>query len=284
MSVLFRQLGRKSRAFIAASSEGKPVAEAVRLNLDGEVESAVWSQGLFGLSASPIESLERISREFDFAILVVTPDDVAEARAERSSMPRDSILFEAGFFVGRLGRPRTFLVCPRDSEIRLPPALAGIASARYSAARAGDLRGALGPACTQIKNTIALVGPSPHTRARESVPQTLPGAWVARRRRQRSLGSARARPEGEIMQIANISVTGALLESSGEVPVGTTLELDLQLDNDARIRATSRVVRIQSPEWGRTSGIGVEFTSLDAASRLALEEFTEPGQAESVRR
>ncbi len=78
------------------------------------------------------------------------------------------------------------------------------------------------------------------------------------------------------MRIVNISVTGALLESPGEVPIGTILALDLQLDNDAMIHATARVVRVQFPDWGRIGGIGVVFTEINSASLLALEEFIEP--------
>jgi predicted nucleotide-binding protein len=87
--------------FVGSSLEGKRAAEAVQLNLDRDVECDVWSQGIFGLSESPIESLERASRGYDFAVLVVTPDDIVEARGERQEAPRDNVLFEAGYFTGR---------------------------------------------------------------------------------------------------------------------------------------------------------------------------------------
>lgn len=107
-------------------------------------------------------------------------------------------------------------------------------------------------------------------------PNVAPRSFVPRPRRQRSLGTVRIQGPLASMRIVNISVTGALLESPGEVPIGTILALDLQLDNDAMIHATARVVRVQFPDWGRIGGIGVVFTEINSASLLALEEFIEP--------
>ena len=262
--------------FIGSSREGKAVAEAVQLNLEGEIDSAVWSQGLFGLSESPLESLDRVSRDFDFAVLIVTPDDIVEARGERQAAPRDNILFEAGFFVGRLGRKRTFLVCPSDVEIRLPSDLAGLTSARYSDSGPQNVQVALGPACTRMKTAILrLMGVGSDARMEKNGAAESSGGLIPRPRRQRSLGIARVQGPLESMRIVNISVTGALLESTGEVPVGTLLELSVQLDNNAVIHATARVVRVQFPGWGRVGAVGVAFTDMAPASRAALEQFVE---------
>ena len=92
---------------------------------------------------------------------------------------------------------------------------------------------------------------------------------VARRLR-RSLGTACSVHPGGTLRIADISLTGALLETFGEIPENQMLELDLALDN---VRVTARVVRIQHPQWGRVGGVGVQFIRFEGESRSILEEF-----------
>ena len=78
---------------------------------------------------------------------------------------------------------------------------------------------------------------------------------------------------GGTLRIADISLTGALLETFGEIPENQMLELDLALDNGGRVRVTARVVRIQHPQWGRVGGVGVQFIRFEGESRSILEEF-----------
>ena len=100
------------------------------------------------------------------------------------------------------------------------------------------------------------------------------GTPVARRLR-RSLGTACSIGPGRTLRIADISVTGALLETYGEIPVHQMLDLDLALDNGERVRVTAQVVRIQHPQWGRVGGVGVQFIRFEGESRSILERFLE---------
>jgi hypothetical protein len=95
---------------------------------------------------------------------------------------------------------------------------------------------------------------------------------VARRLR-RDLGTACSVDPGRTLRIADISVTGALLETFGEIPEGQLLDLDLALENGHRVRVTARVVRIQHPQWGRVGGVGVQFIQFEGESQSILEEF-----------
>jgi len=266
----------RPRLFIGSSGEGKRLAEAIQLNMDGEIESEVWSQGGLGLGETPIESLDRVSLEFDFAALVVTPDDIVESRGARRLTPRDNVLFEAGLFMGRLGRDRTFLVCPRDQGVRLPSDLAGMTLAQYTSASNGNLQAALGPACTRIKTAITRMAGRSRTAHWSPAPAAAdPSGYVPRPRRRSSLGTASPHGPKMDLRIVNISVTGALLESSGEMPIGQVLDLDLRLDDGALVSVTARVVRVQYPDWGRIGGVGVAFTSVPEASAAALAAFVE---------
>jgi hypothetical protein len=143
---------RKPSMFIGSSSEGKRIAETIQLVLDDEIHCTVWNQGVFGLSGGTLESLVTAVDEYDFATLVLTPDDLLEKRDLKGRSPRDNVLFELGLFMGALGRERTFIVHSRTTPPMLPSDLAGITPATYE--ERSNLEAALGPACTRIKRAI----------------------------------------------------------------------------------------------------------------------------------
>lgn len=120
---------KPSRIFIASSSEGLPVTEALQAQLQqrlgGDTELRPWTRE-FDLSATYIESLERAAERADFAVLVVTPDDLTTSRARRSPAPRDNVVFEAGLFMGSLGRERCFIVSEEQPRVKLPSDLLGV--------------------------------------------------------------------------------------------------------------------------------------------------------------
>jgi hypothetical protein len=149
---------RRPSVFVGSSAEGLAVAEAIQLNLDRACEVAIWSQGVFGLSEGTLETLVDEAKEFDFAILVVTPDDMTQSRGKTQQSPRDNVLFELGLFIGVLGRKRTFVVYDRTADIKMPSDLAGVTNAGYQPHSSGNLQSSVGAACTQIKSAIAELG------------------------------------------------------------------------------------------------------------------------------
>src|SRR5437899_9214507 len=91
---------RRPLVFIGSSAEGLAIAKAIQLNLDRACEVVIWSQGVFGLSEGTLETLVNKAEEFDFAILVVTPDDMTQSRGKNEQSPRDNVLIELGLFLG----------------------------------------------------------------------------------------------------------------------------------------------------------------------------------------
>jgi hypothetical protein len=79
------------------------------------------------------------------------------------------------------------------------------------------------------------------------------------------------------MRISDISVSGAFLESRGEMPIGHELDLDLRLDSGAVLHVLAMVVRVQYPDWGTVGGVGVTFIDLSERSRKTLVDFVEAG-------
>jgi hypothetical protein len=141
--------------FIGSSSEGLRVAQLLQAELEPHVDATIWSQGVFGLSAGTLEALVDAAARFQFATLVLTPDDLVVKRDESGQAPRDNVLFEAGFFIGALGRRNTFLVSCRDDHLELPSDLQGITQAQYN--RRDDLRAAIGPVATNVRAAIEAV-------------------------------------------------------------------------------------------------------------------------------
>jgi hypothetical protein len=95
---------------------------------------------------------------FDFAVLILTPDDLVESKGQTVNSPRDNVLFELGLFMGRLGRARTFAVHNRDIQIKLPTDLAGVTLATYPSYSGNNLAAQVSIACTPILNAIGNQG------------------------------------------------------------------------------------------------------------------------------
>lgn len=165
--------------FIASSSEGLEVAKAVRALLLQELRDKAkvtpWTRE-FDLSATYIESLEKAAQEADFAVLVVTPDDITISRDKKKSAPRDNVVFELGLFMGCLGRERCFVVNEERPDLKLPTDLLGVHLATFNRSAGGELRDALDASCNVIADWIAKLG------ARYKVSRNALGAQAAIRR------------------------------------------------------------------------------------------------------
>lgn len=144
--------------FVGSSSEGLPIAETIQVLLDAHCEVELWNQGVFGLGQGSLESLVLALERFDFAILVLTPDDMAMTRGVAWPVARDNVLFELGLFVGGLGRDRTFMVYDRTKPPVLPTDLAGVTAATFEPHSSGNLQAAMGAACTRILRSIERLG------------------------------------------------------------------------------------------------------------------------------
>lgn len=140
---------KRPRVFIGCSVEGLPAAKLIQLNLSHSVNADLWSQGVFGLSSGTLETLTNKAPDYDFAILVLTPDDLLVKRDDVQLSARDNVLFELGLFMGALGRSNTFIVA--EEKVSLPSDLAGITPAKYSLEGQENLVAALGPVCTKIE-------------------------------------------------------------------------------------------------------------------------------------
>ncbi|MGW3352675.1 TIR domain-containing protein [Nonomuraea rubra] len=142
------------RVFVGSSSEGLAIAEYLQLGLEHSCECTLWNQGVFAPSDTPLQSLARAVGVFDYAVLILTPDDVTTKRNETGNAPRDNVMFELGLFIGAIGRDHTFIVCRRDHRLMMPSDLAGLVPLTF--AERDNVEAALGPVCRRLKTAMGL--------------------------------------------------------------------------------------------------------------------------------
>ncbi len=146
--------------FIGSSSEALAEATHIGRALERrDVTCKLWTQGVFELSQTNIESLIGISGECDFAILFLTPDDMTASRGRRKASPRDNVVFELGLFMGAIGRDRTYIAAPKGIDLKLPTDLLGLTHATYDLGHGRSLGEALRQASRVLWQRISALGP-----------------------------------------------------------------------------------------------------------------------------
>jgi len=146
----------RPRVFIGSSTEGLQIVNAVQQNLDHDADCTVWTQGVFGVSTYPLDSLINAVRQSDFSIFVFSPDDVTQIRQNQLFAARDNVILETGLFIGRYGKDRNFIIAPRGvPDFHVPTDLLGLTLEEYDPARVlNQPQPAVGAACTSIKNAM----------------------------------------------------------------------------------------------------------------------------------
>ena len=154
---LMRQKNAEPIIFVGSSSEGIGLVEKIadRLNLPAQLR--LWNDDVFQPSEHTMEGLERQLDESDFAILVLTPDDIIESRGAEQPAPRDNLLLELGLFMGRIGRKRTMIVVPMGSKLKIPTDLLGITFISHDGGNP-DITAALEATAEKILAVVARLG------------------------------------------------------------------------------------------------------------------------------
>jgi hypothetical protein len=147
----------RAKVFIGCSVEAMRAAQAVQNNLQYAAFAKIWSQNTFKLSQTSIESLIKDAPTYDFAVFILSPDDVTTSRDVEERSPRDNVIFETGLFMGVIGRERVFLVKRNDVKVKLPSDLLGLKAEDYLSPpsdSSDDWEAALAPATNRIEAAI----------------------------------------------------------------------------------------------------------------------------------
>ncbi|HEX6718024.1 MAG TPA: TIR domain-containing protein [Pyrinomonadaceae bacterium] len=147
-------MNNQPRLFVASSSEGLHVAEAVVIKLEHEARVKLWDNA-FDLSSVTINSLVARTKDTDFAVFVFHKDDKSYIRGNIYNVVRDNVLFELGLFVGALSIEKCFILLPKsgESEFRLPTDLAGVTLLTYDD-NSDDMVDAVAASCAKIKMAL----------------------------------------------------------------------------------------------------------------------------------
>lgn len=165
----------KPSIFVGSSSEALAIAKAIRDELLKSFQLDLWSDHLFELGEDTLTNLLRFVQCYDFAVLVISEDDVTTSRKTSQASPRDNVIFELGLFMGALGRRRTFVIVTRteDGPPKLPSDLLGNTGVYLSK----GLQESLDPVSlsTELKQLVETI----EARNKESTLQLLPSTGLA---------------------------------------------------------------------------------------------------------
>ena len=70
-----------------------------------------------GKGQTIIEKFEAEAKRADFAFVLITPDDVIHRADKQYAQARPNVVFELGWFYGRLGRKKVCILCKEGAEI-----------------------------------------------------------------------------------------------------------------------------------------------------------------------
>ena len=150
----------KIRVFIISSREAIDIVRAIENDFQRvtDIEIVAWKNDVFKVANYPLEDLERELDLADFAVAVAHADDVVTSRRKRSGAPRDNVVFELAYFMGRLGRRRSVLIEPAVKKVKLPSDFTGVTTISYSFDMA-DAAKSMSVPCNKLRTHIRELGP-----------------------------------------------------------------------------------------------------------------------------
>ena len=139
------------RIFIASSSEGLETAKEICKYLSSLnfAKIDLWKlSDCFKPGSFNLQSLVDCSKLYDFAIILLTPDDKTISRDKECFSPRDNVVLEMGLFIGKIGIDRTIIVYKKNAGIKKPTDIDGLIFLSYD--REDEIAGV----CINIENHI----------------------------------------------------------------------------------------------------------------------------------
>ncbi|MDA3910301.1 MAG: nucleotide-binding protein [Bacteroidales bacterium] len=127
-----KKIYRKPKVFIGSTIESISYTEALtKLFSKDEIDIVTWNLHFESTDyASTFAQLNNL-KNYDFGIIIFTPDDKLRHRDKNYDTPRDNTIFELGLLIGYLGEKRVFPIIPNNSDLKLPSDLLGINTCKF---------------------------------------------------------------------------------------------------------------------------------------------------------
>lgn len=150
----------RPRVFVGSSEEGLRVAVEIERQLRGDADVDLWNNHqVFPPGSLTLAALESCANKYDFALIVMAPDDLTLSRGKAEAAPRDNLVFELGLFMGKIGPKRTLIIQSDAPSMKLPSDLRGLVVCYYkSDAVARNVSKAAESACQRVRERIEKLG------------------------------------------------------------------------------------------------------------------------------
>jgi len=167
----------KQTVFLGSSGEATWLAKEIEGALRSSksiVLDAWYHFGSWDAGRATLEVLEDRLQQADFAILVLSEDDLIQSRGSAPTpSPRDNVLLELGLFMGRLGRNRAFFLFPKSGGIKIPSDLYGITGFPYEIEDRSRSQSEISPICTDIEKKIQAIVDQDRAKGKEPRPKLM---------------------------------------------------------------------------------------------------------------
>ncbi|MDO5323688.1 MAG: nucleotide-binding protein [Clostridia bacterium] len=84
------------KTIVFSSSERSKVRDRLIRLLRGVCTAKSWDKDFFLISQASYTAFQHLSEKYDFAIVILSPDDMVKCRGKKYMQPRDNLLFELG--------------------------------------------------------------------------------------------------------------------------------------------------------------------------------------------
>ena len=154
----------KPHLFVGSSAESRNIVDVFTEILCRDAHCISWwlaPQFSTEGTSTTFAALCEAAKDYDYALFILTPDDITHSRKTESPSPRDNVVFEMGLFMGAIGSDRIFAALQAtDKEIKIPSDLKGVHIPRfdYSTTDSARSTSSINTACRGFATRIRDVG------------------------------------------------------------------------------------------------------------------------------
>jgi hypothetical protein len=115
-----------------------------------------WKKNVFKPGNSTINCITDRLKNSDFAIVVLSKDDILVKDKSVYEAPRDNVVLELGLCIGILGLPRTIYLFDQSRHLKIPSDLDGITGIPYDISAGVKQTKSI---CSEIRKRVIELGP-----------------------------------------------------------------------------------------------------------------------------